>query len=1002
MPQTLSTSTYVQPGVYIGELIQPNPGTLSADARVCNYIGMGSTRAVGQNLPIRRAFVNGERMNFPVLAPFIYALQHPSDGSQDAPTTVYDVVSGRQLSSDQWEFIKVGTQWLEVLISPQAFDPMASYVINYQSTSTQVTDPVPVLDLRIIKSVSTSPNRSQYNDFQDFFIPFDFAGPTESQSNSHPLPSIATLFPDAGNTGTGSLAPDSASTFNHNYNRFYQLQCISASGTPGTFLASFSWKAIPYSGGTHSLPPTPLNIAAPMPSFTVDQTNPASMIQALELGLKVDFNFGGSNFAVNDKFYFNAVGPGLIEFDGRLLNDNQFLVLGAVQATRQVGSTGVMTQAPSSTYTGTYNKNYMLQVTNRGGLPGARFATFVWASYGDEVGGTGVFTLTEGSALTYSLSYGVTIAIAFGASNFAIGDKFQFNVLPARVFYQAKDDRVVTFSVSTATNPGADSGVVSGSWSTGTADGGYGIFTAQVNLLSGPSAKNGFIQLPSGLGFFVRNGMQGSINGISYAASDSFTASVTSENVFDWSLEYKMQSVVDVSSVSTDITGIITGTSGNLYITLQNIYNSGSVSIIDSVTLAPISFMEITGTRFVALLAIPVNALQVTYMYSGSQPTPGQIYYLTAYYLRPASLYNNPTLILDLQDGRNFLAPVASTNMLYVMNELVFGNGAQGAYYTQPYNADGSGVLSTNDVEVALNAHAGLTTASDLCLLSLFNSLSNSLETNEQANDPFQKKEQMLWIGAPIGTPIGDINTENSLVFLARRTLQTSPQSPALGTRVLVAPTQCQKTITLDNGTTQQLTLDGSFVAGATSALVNSFPDPSTTILRRNLAGFDTIQTYTTPQNLILGQNSITYMSDQGNSVYRFEEDITVHSVSDEFQLISAMTQKQFVVKVVRSNMDESLIGVVLPSSQATISLIRSTLSGILLGLLGRGLVADYQDDQGNVRAFSPDADIVITRTTASNTSYNFYFAFFIKFPLKRLYGLYAVDTNDFGLSSTP
>jgi len=198
----------------------------------------------------------------------------------------------------------------------------------------------------------------------------------------------------------------------------------------------------------------------------------------------------------------------------------------------------------------------------------------------------------------------------------------------------------------------------------------------------------------------------------------------------------------------------------------------------------------------------------------------------------------------------------------------------------------------------------------------------------------------------------------------------------------------------------QVITLDGSFVAGAASALVNSFANPSVTILRQNLTGFDTLQVYTDPENLILGGNSITWMSNLGNSVFRFEEDITVHTTSEEFQLISATIQKHFVTKVVRRNLDDALISAIVPSAEAGIALIRANLAEILLGLLGQGKIASYQDNAGNVRQFDVDSDIVVLKDSSSLTKYDVYYSFYIFAPIKRIFGLFAVNTNDFGLGS--
>jgi hypothetical protein len=492
--------------------------------------------------------------------------------------------------------------------------------------------------------------------------------------------------------------------------------------------------------------------------------------------------------------------------------------------------------------------------------------------------------------------------------------------------------------------------------------------------------------------------MRGNINGTSFATGDIFHAGATSEDIIDWSLTSIVEEIREVSSLLIDVTGAVTGTAGTTYIILDNIYESGTVEVKDHDTGLPISIIEIPNTRFVAFITAPTATIDVTYMYRGEEPSPGQLYYMSANYLKPQALYNVPTQVLDRNDGRLFLGPPETENHLYIMNELVFDNGAPGAYYTQSYDYDGDGILQKTDVLESLLAHEKVNRPTDLCVLSQFESLTDAMSVNERANDPFERREQMLWIGCPIGTPIGDIDTPDSLISIARNTLQVPPQSVSQGTRVLVSPTEATKTILLDNGISQSVTLDGSFVAGATSALVNSFTDPAKTILRQNLSGFDTLQVYTDPQNLMIGNASITWLTKQGEGVYRFEEDITVHTMSEEFQLISATTQKQFVTKLIRREMDANLISIVVPNAGAAIGIIKSQLAELLLGLLGQGKIADYQDDNGNSRGLDTDKDIVVLRDTSTLTKYDFFYSYYIKAPIKRLFGLYTVNTNDFGL----
>ena len=998
MGTRLVTTRYTQPGVYIGQLIRPGPGNLNADARICDYIGKGSTQAVGENLAVRRSFVFEEDLTFPTSAPFTASLTYTANGDQTSPVRIFDSVTGVELRSDEWIFTKTGDDFTGVQISQNAYDPLADYLIDYQSTSRAVLDPVPVQDLRKIKSVGTTQGRAQFEDFVDFVIPYTFAGPTADSGNSLTGSLLTSVFPDGANTGAGTVAIDSSASFNHDYNRFYQLEVTAIAGSSGTFTADFEWSAARYSGGLEALPPTPLHTTGTKPSFTADEASAPTLIQELELGVKVAISFSGTNFAIGDKFFFNGVGPGLIEFDGRLRNTNQFLEFSTISST--AAGTGTLAYSTANDYNGTYNSKFRLEVTASSGAVGSRLVTFIWAQYGEVIGATSTVVVDEAVSNTFTLTQGVELTVDFGASNFTVGDTFDFDVYAPRTYYQAKDDREYELTIGAATNPGADTGFVSGDFSTGTPEGGFGSWEANVNLLSGASQETGFFTLPDGVSMAVRNAMRGNINGTSYVTGDSFIADVVSDNVFDWSLTQQVEETRETTSFVTDVTGAVTGTAGTTYIILDNEFETGSVLVTDEDSGTPISTIEITGTRFVAFVTTPTDSVRINYSFRGEEPAPGQLYYMTANFLRPLELYNVPTQVLDRDEGRLFLAPSETENHLFIMNELVFDNGAPGAYYTQILDQDGDGVITETDVGEALLAHEKVNRPTDLCVLSQFQSLSDSLAVNERANDPFERREQMLWVGAPIGTPIGDIDTEDSLVFLAKNTLQVNPQSVALGTRVMVSPTWATVSILLDNNIEQTVTLDGSFVAGAASALVNSFTDPSTTILRRNLSGFSTLQTYTEPENLILGNASITYLSDQGSSVFRFEEDITVHTTSEEFQLISATTQKQFVTRVVRREMDANLIGIVVPNAAAGIALIRSTLSGILLGLLGRGLLGDYQDEDGNVRDFDSSQDIVVLRDTSTLTKYDFFYAYWIKAPIKRLFGLFSVNTNDFGLGT--
>lgn len=996
MARRLTTSRYVRPGAYIGAIIAPRAGTLTADARVTNYIGKGSKYAMANNSGIRRSFVYAEELVLPSSAPFIHTLNYAADGVKDSPSVVFDSITGQELLPTDWNFAKVGAEFKQVIINPDIYNPNAVYKIDYQSTSRDVKDPLPVKELRFIKAVGNNQDRSQYKDLENFFIPYNFTGPFSNSANFIMGNFVTGITADVNNFSSGGSVVTHID-YTHAYNRFYELEVVSTNGVLAPFTATFKWSAKRYSGGTDSLAPTPLHSSIAAPTFVADETNIASLTQDLELGIKVDLTFGPQNFQVGDKFYFNAVGAGKIEFNSRYLNTNQYVSYSLIDSVPQVGSTGSFSFSSINNYSAAANMKYKLHCIASSGVTPNRSATFAYATYGDLIGTSGTVVVNEGGAAAV-LPSGVRLDAHYGAINFQVGDEFSFEAKAPRMFYQAKDDREIRIDIASVIITGADEATINMSYATGTSEGGFGSVSAEMNLLSGLNAKYGMVNLPDNVSMYVRNMIRGNINESSYASGDKFTSSVTSREIIDWSLTSLAEEIREVTSYLTDVTGSSTGVIGSKYVTVSNAYTAGTVSVVNANTGAAVPFFEVAGTRYVAFIVAPTAPIRISYEYRGAEPTPGQLYYLSAQYKRPDTSYNKAILLLDKSEAKKFLAPAAVDNHLYIMSELAFANNAPGIYVTQPQDKDGDGIITEVDVKTAIEAHESVSRITDLCLLSFFGNLSDALAANERANDPFEKREQMLWVGAPIGTAIGSIDTEDSLVFLARRTMQTAPQSPAMGTRVLVAPTVCSMDLKLENGTVVEVSLDGSFVAGATSALVNSFSDPAETILRKNLVGFKTIQVYSEPEDQILGQASITYMSNRGANVYRFEEDITIHDVDEEFQLINITTQKQFVTKVVRRQMDEALVGIVPPSATAAVSVIRSTLANILITLLGRNLIAQYRTASGADRDLDAENDIDILLDETSNSTFYFGYSYFVKTTVKRLFGLYQVNQPSFRL----
>lgn len=1125
MAGTLVATRYVPPGSYIGQLITPRPGQVSAEARLPCYIGRGSRLALGSNIPITRSYIFAQSLTFSTNAPFVATLPYDSDGDQQSARLFK--ADGTEVRRDQWSFQDTGSGTNnQVLVNTEVYDPSASYFLDYQSTSRVVTDQVPVEELREIVTLGNQVDKPQYLEYEHFYIETAVTNGTPDSGNANPTTSFGAIVPNGGNTGGSDPTFATAADYSNNYTRKYNIEVLTntvgvkATGSvtavagaalsdgellvisdgvnpattfefntgaaaAGNVLISYTagdadtvvaaaiqaaingvgstllvtaaapvvalvnleadnfgaianqtitttttmavtgmasgadrvitaeWNAEAVSPGNSAGFDTPLNAAATKPTFTVTDATAGSFTPLLEYGVELEFDFGATGtapFAVGDEWDFTANGPGLYEADLRHSNTNQFAEIDEPVA--DAGNTGVagtdLSLDTTAAFTGTYNARYQLEVTAiTNTAPGTRDVTFVWGEAGDYVGINGTFTADEAApaSLTQTLAKGVVIDIDYpvGAGNFAVGDIFTIAARAPQQLYQGKDSRTYTMTTTGATNPSAGEGFVQGTFVADTPEGSFGTFEATGNdkLTTDPDFEDGHFSLPNNVLLAARNlFFDGLTSGNQHAASDAHTFAATQAGTINWTLTERTDETIEADGILTDVNGTVTGTANTPYVILSQT----PIQVNSVVTLAgstPVTYTAIADSPYVTFVTDPGEAIVVNYDWRSAEPDPGQTYFLTAKFLRPPESYNTPTLILDRQDGRAALAPASLDNHLYIMNEVAWDNGVPGLYYIQVQDPDEDGVYTDADFNEAIIASEAPRRITDIIILSQFSSLGAALNSVNRMNDPFERRERLCWVGMPIGTPIGDAQTPDTIVYTARNTLQVYGNNPAHGTRILVGSTQATREIRLDDGSTVTATVDGSFVAGALAALVSSFQDPGETVLRKTLGGFNTLETYgdiEDPRNLTLGAAQVIFFTDQGGSVFRIEEDVTVSVFADDTKNLNGMTQKHFVVKNIRTQVDSALVGIVVPSAAAGVGLVKGFVVGAVSTLVSRGVVGRFQDENGNERPISPDADVVVFQDETDPTLYHFFFAFWLKTVIKRLFGLYTVNTNDFGL----
>ena len=255
-------------------------------------------------------------------------------------------------------------------------------------------------------------------------------------------------------------------------------------------------------------------------------------------------------------------------------------------------------------------------------------------------------------------------------------------------------------------------------------------------------------------------------------------------------------------------------------------------------------------------------------------------------------------------------------------------------------------MFSVADFRRAISSTEKVRDITDLVVLGFFPAVPYAKLSVEKMADPFLRSERMLWVGAPIGTPVGDVDTPNTLVYLSKKTLQFQGDNPGRGHVVLLGNPRVTRTVTLDDGSTAIVELDGSFLAAYAAARNAGFRNPSDTLLRKDTASFDDMDVFDDSEQEVLGNASITWLNSTGGGIFRFEESLTVDTSAPDLQEISAMNQKMYVTRTVARDMDNALISIVPPSPAAGVALIQAYLTDELMSIASSGVIAPYGSEE--------------------------------------------------------
>jgi hypothetical protein len=425
-----------------------------------------------------------------------------------------------------------------------------------------------------------------------------------------------------------------------------------------------------------------------------------------------------------------------------------------------------------------------------------------------------------------------------------------------------------------------------------------------------------------------------------------------------------------------------------------------------------IEFYSVPANAVTTVFGIALTALPFQQTGSANQPVVGATYFASYTYTRPTSAYNNVSEVTNLffnpQDCLAYTGPITEVNFadntLGIASSIAFQNNAPRLLLVQVNDSTTPGFPTINEVKAAIDACVNNSDITDLVVLDTRLAVQTYLLTHVTNESSITEKNYRRgWYGMAQNTAVGDIDSPGTFVYAAQVTLQVPPDSPGRGRSIISAPSNVSSDITFADGTDQIIPLDSTYLGVACAALMTSFINLATSLLRKTIVGFDipSFQTYQKAERRMLASNGVNVVTVEGGQFVLTDPVTTEQGAGNlrEFTEINAMVQKDNTTRTVDQTLNTNVVGIV-PSDLADfINDIKGFISLALTSLIAAGDIGPYVDANGNTRDINLQTDMQVFQSPTDPTQFIFRYFYNLRYVAKRLFGDYSVDNPFFQTS---
>ena len=545
-----------------------------------------------------------------------------------------------------------------------------------------------------------------------------------------------------------------------------------------------------------------------------------------------------------------------------------------------------------------------------------------------------------------------------------------------------------------------------------------GVATFQENVdFAVPSA--GTLNWSTALISATTTGVDGSA-GFDLSSNDTIRLSIDGKAAIDIDLNGRTPAILGYANPSTPATATPAEVAANINAVLANsiVYGPAYKAVASVASNKVVLTSPLNGRSGSVSILHPTSLDATTAIFglgstqtltvtgTGSAPAPGSTYFATYTYQRPAADYNSPKQFFTLEQALAFTGPLSSTNPLALGAEITFRNGAPSIMLIQVADDSNPGSPIPVEFQAALDAAAVRSTITDIVVLDTnLDTQTRLIQHIEDQSGPIEQNFRRGYFGMAVNTEIGDVDIADSYVFRAARTLQVAADSPARGRLMLVSPPGIegiQKTFLLENGATETVRLDSTYIACGIAGRMASFNSPADALVRSSVAGFDASESDFTPwvrsERAQLASNGVTVLTFDAGRFLLLDPCSTERAGGGlvQFEQWSSSVQKDNIVRQVRSTLDANVVGIVPVDVADFVIDVKQFIANVLTSAIAEGAIGPFVDPNGNRRAIDLNQDIVVEQSPVDPTQFNFNFYFNLRYPALRLFGQYSVDNPFF------